>query len=87
MSVLRSRIRIEQPVQMHDEIAHLGIVDGLLRLGPPCRMGAGVIRIDADDIDILEIPEFDISDPGKLAAEHEMQELLRLSFAAHPWFP
>jgi len=73
MFALGGRIRIEQAMQMHDEIAHLGIVDGLLRLRPPRRVGRGIIRIDADNIDFLEILEFDISDPGQLAAKYEMQ--------------
>jgi hypothetical protein len=38
----RRRVGIEQPVQMDDEIAHLRIVDGLLRLAPPSRIGGGV---------------------------------------------
>ena len=40
---------IEQPVQVHDEIAHLRIVDGLLRLGLPGGVGGRIVRIDADD--------------------------------------
>ena len=37
MSVLAglAGIRLEQPVQMDDEIAHMGVVDGRLRLGLP----------------------------------------------------
>ena len=50
-------VRIEQPVQMDDEIAHLRVVDGLLRLAPPSRIGGGVIRVEADDIDLFEINE------------------------------
>jgi len=83
MSALRSCVWIEQTMQMHDEIAHVRVVDRLLRLCTPRRVGLGVIRINADDVDFIEILEFDISDPGEFAAKHEMQQLLRLSFAAH----
>ena len=36
--------RVEQPVQMNDEIAHMGIVHGGLRLGFPGRLGASCSR-------------------------------------------
>src|ERR1700754_52565 len=48
---------IEQPVQMHDEVAHMGVVYGLLCLRPPRRMGRGVIREQADDFHLIEILE------------------------------
>src|SRR4051794_14275098 len=35
--------RIEQPVQMDDEVAHVGIVHGGLRLGLPGGLGALVV--------------------------------------------
>ena len=49
--------RIEQPVQMHDEISHLGVVDGLARLAEPGLMGGGVVGIEADDIEMLQVLE------------------------------
>ena len=48
---------VEQPVEVNDEIAHVGIVHGLLRLCLPGRVGGGVIGIDADDVQLVEIPE------------------------------
>ncbi len=51
-------VGIEQPVQVDDEIAHLGVVDGLLRLRLPGRIGGGIVRIDADDVELVEILEF-----------------------------
>src|SRR5258708_2362384 len=86
MCVLRGCFRIEQTMQMHDEVTHLRVVDGLLRLRPPRHVGLGVIRIDADKVDLVEILEFDTSDVSEFAAQHEMQQLLRLSFAAHRGF-
>ena len=43
---------IEQPVQMHDEVAHMGIVDGLLGLRLPGDISGGVIGINADDVQL-----------------------------------
>ncbi len=50
-------VRIEQSVQMNDEIAHMRIVDGLLRLRPPRRIGGRIVRIDADDVELVQILE------------------------------
>src|SRR5262249_33420799 len=69
-------LRIEQPVQMHDEIAHMGVVDGLLRLRAPRRKGGGVIGIDADEVELVQILELGAVELRELAAEHEMQQLL-----------
>src|SRR6202011_2502708 len=66
---------IEKPMQMHDEIAHLRIVDRRLRLRFPGSIGSCVIREDADDIERIEILEFDALDARQLAAKDEMQEL------------
>src|ERR1700693_324393 len=82
---VRGRIGIEQPVQMDDEIAHLRIVHGLLRLAPPSRIGGGVIRVDADDVELVEVLEFGLVEAAQLSAEYEMEQLL--GFAAHRWFP
>src|SRR5262245_30377830 len=41
------QLGVEEPVHMHDEIAHLRIVHGALRRGPPGLVGLGVVRIDA----------------------------------------
>src|SRR5215471_7982564 len=70
--------RIEQAMQMDDEIAHLGIVDGLLRSRFPCRIGGRVVGVDADDVELVEVFEFDIVERRELAAEDEMQQLLGL---------
>jgi hypothetical protein len=73
-------LRIEQSMQVHDEIAHVSIVDRLLRLGSPYRMGRRVIRENADEIQLFQIAEFDLLQVRKLASEDEMQQL-RLSGA------
>src|SRR5437016_3536855 len=50
-------VRIEQPMQMDDEIAHLSVVDRLLRLRLPGRIGGRVAGIDADDIETVDVLE------------------------------
>src|SRR5215210_3916075 len=62
-----SVVGVEQTVQMHDEIAHMRIVDGLLRFCFPGRVGCRVIRKNADDIKLAKIAEFKIVDPRELA--------------------
>src|SRR6516165_11812456 len=69
-------LRVKQPVQVHDEIAHLGIVDRALRLGFPGRVGAGVIWIDADNVEPVEVPKLHAVNMIKFAAEDEVKELL-----------
>src|SRR4029078_8578144 len=60
---------------MNDEIAHVCVVDGLLRLGLPCDVGARVIWVDADDLDLLEILELGSSELGEFTAKDKMQQL------------
>src|SRR5918996_4864342 len=70
------RFRVEQAVQVDDEIAHMGVVDGLLRRRLPGRVRRLVVRIDADDVELVEIDELGPARVLELAAEHQMQELL-----------
>ena len=67
---------IEQPVQMHDEIAHMRIVDGGLRFGFPSVARLCVIRIDADDIKLREILELGSVQMNEFTPEDEMGQLL-----------
>ncbi len=67
---------IEQPMQVHDEIAHMSIVNGLLGLRLPCSLGRFVIRVDANDIDVFKIAELNSTELFQLAAEHQMKKLL-----------
>ena len=77
---------VEQAVEMHDEIAHMRVVDGLLRLGFPGDMRGRVIGIDADDLDLIEILERVVFEIDQLAADDEVKQLLR-STIWHDWFP
>jgi len=66
---------IEQPVEVDHEIAHVGVVDGLLRLCFPGRVGGRVIREHADDFHLVEILEGRVLEIGQLAADDEMEQL------------
>jgi hypothetical protein len=68
---------IEQPVEVDDEIAHVGVVDGLLRLRFPGGVGARVIGEHADDFHLIEILERRVLEIRQLAANDEMEQLLR----------
>src|SRR5688572_28820930 len=63
---------------MHDEVAHLGVVDGFSGLRLPGLMGLLVIGIDPDDVELPEVFEGDPLQIFELAPEHQMQKLARL---------
>src|SRR5262245_48609519 len=67
-------VRVEQPVHVDDEIEHQRIVHGLLSLCLPGRIGGGIVRIDADDVELGKILEFRPVELHQFAAEDEMQE-------------
>ena len=72
----RVAVGLEQAMHMHDEIAHLRVVDGALRLRLPGRVGGRIVRIDADDVELVEILEFDAGDALLLDAELQMKKLV-----------
>src|ERR1700733_8763705 len=74
---LRVLTWIEQPVEMDHEIAHVGVVHGLLRLGLPGGMGGRVIGKHADDFHLIEILEGRMLKIGQFAADDEVEQLLR----------
>ena len=76
-------IRIEQPVHVNDEVAHLRVVDRRLRLGLPGRIGGGVVRKQADDLHLVEILEGDVFEVDEFATEDEVKQLLRLGTVRH----
>jgi hypothetical protein len=63
-------------MKVNDKVAHLGIIDSLLRFRSPGGVGRCVIWIDADDIETVEVFELDPFYVRELAAEYQMQELL-----------
>jgi hypothetical protein len=50
-------------VQVDDHIFHLGIVDGALRLAAPRVFGIGIIAVEADEVDRIEIESRVRADP------------------------
>jgi hypothetical protein len=71
-------LRVEQPVQMNDEVTHQGVVDRLLRFSLPRRLGARVIREDADKLDFIEIAKLVRAHLGEFATDDEVQKLFRI---------
>ena len=63
---------------MDDEISHVRVIDGLLRLGLPGCMCGCVVWKYADGLDLLEVLEGHVLEIDEFAAEDEM-ELLRLT--------
>ena len=68
---------------MHDEVAHLRIVHRRLRLGLPRRVRGLIVRIDADNVQCVEIAEFGSAQLLEFAAEHQVQKLLLSVFRGH----
>ena len=68
-------IGIQKPVQMNDEIPHMGIVHRLLCLGLPRGMGLRVIGKDTHYIQIFQIPEMYICRIIQFSAKYQMQQL------------
>ena len=64
-------LRLEQPVQVDDDIFHLGIVDGALGLAAPRVLGLGIAFVEADQVDLVEIDEFEAARVLDPAAEHQ----------------
>src|SRR5437868_4782823 len=67
-------------MHVHDEIAHQGVIDSALRAAFPGRIGARIVWIDADDLELLQILEFRGVECLQLAAEYQMEQLLRSCF-------
>src|SRR3989304_7530911 len=66
---------VEQPVQMHDKVAHMGVVDGAVSGVLPGVIGPRIVGIDADNVERLEVAELDLAERLKLASEHEVKQL------------
>jgi hypothetical protein len=79
--------RVEQPMEVDDEIAHLRVVDGHLRLGLPGGMGARIVRKQADDLDVVEVLEGILLEIDQLAADDEVEQLLRGTIWHACFFP
>src|SRR5690606_16559291 len=65
----------KQAVEVDDEVAHMRVIDRLLRLGAPYRLRLGVVRIDADNVERLQIRELDLVRRRQFASEYEVEKL------------
>ena len=61
---------------MNDEITHMCVVHCLLRFRFPDSLGRFVVRIYADQIELVEVAEFQTIERGQLAPENKVQKLL-----------
>ena len=64
-------------MEVDDEIAHLRVVDRALRLGAPGDVSRRIIRIEADDLDVIQVLEGVVLEIEQLTANDEMKQLLR----------
>lgn len=62
-------------MQVDDKVTYVGIVDSLLCPGLPGDIGAGIVRKDANDVDLVEILELAAAELGEFAAEDEVKQL------------
>src|SRR5215468_7034485 len=68
---------------MHDEVAHMGVIDGLLGFRLPGSISGGVVGINADNVQLVEVSEFDVIQIDELATEDEVQQLSALDLIRH----
>src|SRR3990172_10811588 len=66
---------VEQPVQMHDKVAHMGVVDSAVSGVLPGVIGPRIVGIDADNVERLEVTELDFVERRKLTSEHQVKQL------------
>ena len=59
------------------KIAHLGVVDGALRLGLPGRIGAGIVGKNAHNVEVVEVSKFHTRNVIKFPAKDEVKQLPR----------
>ena len=67
------RIRLQQPVEVDDNIFHFGIVVAALRRAAPGVFRGGIAVVDADQIDMIEVGELQAARILDAAAEDEVK--------------
>ena len=67
--------RVEEAVQVDHKIAHMCIVDCGLCLGFPRCAGGSKVRINANNVEFVQITERDAIEFGQLAAKYQVQKL------------
>ena len=61
----------------------MSVVDGRLSLGLPRCQRRCIVRVDADDIERVQIPELNILKVFEFATKHQVQELFRFAGFGH----
>lgn len=46
-------------MQVDDDVAHFGVIDGFLRPAAPGFFGGGIVGEDTDDVELFEIDEIE----------------------------
>jgi len=73
---LATPMRASVPVQVDDEIAHVRVVHRPLSRRLPGVISLSVVRIDADDVEFVEVAELDTVERHELTAKDQMKKLL-----------
>ena len=73
-------------MQMDNEVTHVGVIDRLLGLRFPDRIGGRIIGIQADHLDLIQILECVVFKIGQFATEHDVKQL-RLYGFGHEHLP
>src|SRR5581483_2756417 len=68
--------RIEQAMDVDNEVAHVCVVHRTLGHGLPGLIGFGVARIDTHDIELVEVAELHLVERLELAAKDKVKQLL-----------
>jgi len=63
-------------MEVHDEIAHVGVVHSLLRLRLPGRVSGRVVRENPNDFHLVQILELGATEIRQLAPENQVKQLL-----------
>ena len=68
-------VGVEQLVRVHDEVAHVGVVDGRLGAGLPGLLGFFVVAEGADELDLRQVAEDGLGRVAHFAADDEVKQL------------
>ncbi len=69
-------MRVQQAMEVDDEVAHLRVINRLLRTRFPSCMSRGVVRVNAYDVKLRQVLKGHVFDARQLAPKNKVQELL-----------
>ena len=78
-----ARFRVEQPVRVQDEVAHLCMVHGALRRILPCVISRFVARERPDKVQLGKVLELDAANVFQLTADDKVKKLLGIWRVGH----